>query len=65
LRTATVTASTCVDANLLATWALVREEEAMAWLRRHPLPARLVRRDGSLVHLGGWPVPVLPQGQVA
>ncbi len=58
LRTATVAGATCVDANLLATWALVREEEAMTWLRRHPQPARLVRRDGSLLHLGGWPVPV-------
>ena len=65
LRTATVAGATCVDANLLATWALVRGDEGMASLRRHPLPARLVRRDGSLLHLGGWPVPEPLQGQVA
>lgn len=60
LRTATVAAATCVDANLLATWALIRGDEAMAWLRCHPVPARLIRQDGSLLHLGGWPSPTAP-----
>lgn len=55
LRTATVAGATCVDANLLATWALVRGREAMAWFGRHPVPARLVRRDGALLYFGGWP----------
>jgi thiamine biosynthesis lipoprotein len=65
LRTATVAGSNCVDANLLATWALIRGDDAMASLRDHQVPARLVRRNGSLLHLGGWPLPFLPEGKVA
>ena len=60
LRTATVAGSNCVDANLLATWALIRGDEATAWLEEHEIPARLIRRDGSLLHLGGWPLPLPP-----
>lgn len=60
LRTATVAASTCVDANLLATWAIIRGDDATAWLRRDRVPARLIRRDGSLLCLGGWPLPTPP-----
>ncbi len=69
LRTATVAGSTCVDANLVATWALIRGDEVMAWLRGHSVPARLVRHDGSFLYLGGWPLPVPPpqamEGRVA
>lgn len=62
LRTATVAGPTCVDANLLATWALIRGDEALAWFRAHSVPARLVRREGTLLYLGGWPLPVGPEG---
>lgn len=60
LRTATVAASTCVDANLLATWALIRGDDAMACLRQDRVPARLIQLDGSLLYLGGWPLPTPP-----
>lgn len=65
LRTATVAGATCVDANWLAAWSLIRGDEAMAWLRRHAIPARLVRRDGGLVYVGGWPVPAPTAGRAA
>jgi thiamine biosynthesis lipoprotein len=54
-RTATVAAATCVDANVASTAAILRGEQAVGWLRRLRLPARLVRHDGSVVWLAGWP----------
>ena len=54
-RTVTVTAATCVDANVAATAAVVLGGDAVAWLVAARLPARLVRRDGSEVVVGGWP----------
>jgi thiamine biosynthesis lipoprotein len=57
-RTATVAASTCVDANTAATAAIVLGDGAVAWLDRAGLPARLVRTDGSILRVGGWPEPV-------
>ena len=49
-------AATCVDANAASTAAIVLGEEAPAWLRRTGLAARLVRRDGDVVGIAGWPV---------
>lgn len=54
-RTVSVTAATCVDANTASTAALVRGGAALPWLAAHGLPARLVREDGSVQTVGGWP----------
>jgi thiamine biosynthesis lipoprotein len=50
-----VAAASCVDANVAATAAVVLGEDAPAWLEERRLPARAVRRDGSIVVTGGWP----------
>jgi len=54
-RTATVAAATCLDANIAATAAIVRGRPAAAWLAGLRLPARLVRADGAVTTVGGWP----------
>jgi thiamine biosynthesis lipoprotein len=56
-RTASVAAATCADANAASTAAIVLGEAAPAWLARTGLMARLVRRDGGIVNVAGWPVP--------
>jgi FAD:protein FMN transferase len=55
-RTVSVAAGTCVDANIATTAAIVRGEDALDWLAARGLPARLVRHDGSVIHVAGWPV---------
>ncbi|GAA1072461.1 FAD:protein FMN transferase [Kitasatospora arboriphila] len=59
-RTVSVAAATCVDANTAATAAIVRSAHALGWLHRLGLPARLVRTDGSVVVVGGWPADPAP-----
>jgi FAD:protein FMN transferase len=54
-RTASVAAGTCLDANIASTAAIIRGEPAAAWLQSLELPSRLVRGDGTVVHLAGWP----------
>jgi thiamine biosynthesis lipoprotein len=54
-RTVSVAAATCVDANIASTAAILRGAHAVAWLGRLRLPARLVRHDGSVVTVAGWP----------
>lgn len=54
-RTASVAAATCVDANTASTAAIVRGPEAGRWLEDLRLPARLVRHDGSVLTVAGWP----------
>jgi thiamine biosynthesis lipoprotein len=54
-RTASVAAATCVDANTASTAAIIRGDEAPSWLDGLRLPSRLVRRDGSVQRVGGWP----------
>jgi thiamine biosynthesis lipoprotein len=54
-RTVTVAAATCLEANVAATAALVGGAEAVDGLAAARLPARLVRRDGSVVQVAGWP----------
>jgi thiamine biosynthesis lipoprotein len=54
-RTVSVAAGSCLDANTASTAAIVRGEAAVAWLEEIGLPARLVRPDGSVVTMGGWP----------
>ncbi|HKE99823.1 MAG TPA: FAD:protein FMN transferase [Actinomycetes bacterium] len=56
-RTVSVAAATCVDANVAATAAIIRGVRAAAWLGGLGLPARLVRPDGSVVRVAGWPEP--------
>ena len=57
-RSATVVAGSCVDANIASTGAIVMSEKAVPWLVLNRLAARLVRRDGSVHRIAGWPVPV-------
>jgi FAD:protein FMN transferase len=54
-RTVSVSAASCLDANIASTAAIVRGEEAVAWLESLRLPSRLVRPDGTVRHLAGWP----------
>jgi FAD:protein FMN transferase len=54
-RTVSVTAKTCVDANVASTAAIVLGEKAPPWLEARGLAARLVRRAGEVVYVGGWP----------
>jgi FAD:protein FMN transferase len=54
-RYVSVAAATCVDANVASTAAIVLGEEALDWLAVRGLPARAVRRDGSVAMVGAWP----------
>jgi thiamine biosynthesis lipoprotein len=54
-RTVSVTAATCLDANIASTAAIIRGEPALAWLRSLELPSRLVDADGRVRHIVGWP----------
>lgn len=54
-RTVSVAATTCVDANLAATAAIVKGAAGLEWLRSLDVPARLVSIAGEVVRLGGWP----------
>lgn len=57
-RTVSVVAATCVDANAAATAALIRGDDAPAWLESLGLAARFAAVDGSVVRVGGWPAPL-------
>jgi len=54
-RTVSVAAGRCVDANTASTAAIIRGEAALPWLNEAGLPARLVRHDGSVETIAGWP----------
>jgi FAD:protein FMN transferase len=54
-RTVSVAAASCVDANTASTAAIIRGERSPAWLSGLGLPARLVRPDGSVTAVAGWP----------
>jgi thiamine biosynthesis lipoprotein len=54
-RTASVVAASCVDANICATAAIVSGSDAIGWLDRQRVSARLVARDGQVQTTGGWP----------
>jgi thiamine biosynthesis lipoprotein ApbE len=54
-RTVTVAAGSCVDANTASTASLVLGDDAPAWLASLHLPSRLVRTDGTVVTVVGWP----------
>ncbi len=55
-RTVSVAAGRCVDANTASTAAIIRGEAALPWLNEAGLPARLVREDGSVETIAGWPL---------
>lgn len=54
-RTVTVAASSCLDANIASTAAVVRGAGAAEWLSSLGLAARLVSSDGVATHVAGWP----------
>jgi thiamine biosynthesis lipoprotein len=51
-----VAAASCLDANIASTAAIIRGERAQAWLESLGLPSRMVRVDGTVRHVAGWPV---------
>jgi FAD:protein FMN transferase len=54
-RTVSVAAPACADANMASTAAIIRGEDALAWLVDLGFPARLVAESGAVVTVGGWP----------
>lgn len=54
-RTVSVCAGCCLDANIASTATIIRGEKAAPWLEALGLPSRLVRTDGTVRHVGGWP----------
>jgi thiamine biosynthesis lipoprotein len=54
-RTASAVAASCVDANAASTAAIVLGEAASGWLAEQGIAARLVRPDGAVVVVAGWP----------
>jgi FAD:protein FMN transferase len=54
-RTATVAAGSCVDANIASTASIVMGADAPTWLEQLGMPSRLVRHDGQIVAVAGWP----------
>ncbi|HEY4850665.1 MAG TPA: FAD:protein FMN transferase [Streptosporangiaceae bacterium] len=57
-RVVTVAAATCVAANIASTAAVILGDAAPDWLHNRGLAARLVRTDGSVLRVGGWPAEV-------
>jgi len=64
-RTVSVAAATCADANTAATAAIIRGDQAPAWLASLQLPARLVTQDGVVRTVAGWPANQADQGNRA
>ncbi len=54
-RAVSVAAANCVDANAASTAAVVTGPGADTWLADRRLPARLVRSDGAVLTVAGWP----------
>lgn len=54
-RTVSVTAATCLDANIASAASIIQGEPAVAWLESLGLPSRLVGEDGMARHVAGWP----------
>jgi FAD:protein FMN transferase len=63
-QTVSVTAGSCLDANIASTASIIRGERAVPWLRSLGLPSRLVGIDGAVRHVAGWPLEGddLPEG---
>lgn len=54
-RTVSVIAASCVDANTVATAAIIKAHRAPEWLATLGFPTRLVATDGQVLRLNGWP----------
>ena len=54
-RTVSVSAGSCLDANIATTATIIRGGKAAPWLEALALPSRLVRTNGTVLHVGGWP----------
>ncbi len=54
-RTVSVTAASCLEANIASTAAIIRGDRAVEWLEELALPSRLVTQQGRVRHLAGWP----------
>jgi thiamine biosynthesis lipoprotein len=54
-RTVSVTAASCLDANIASTASIIRGARAVPWLESLALPSRLVGVDGRARHVAGWP----------
>lgn len=54
-RTVTVAATSCVEANTLATATIVKGARGLSWLADRTVAARLVDQRGAVHLLGGWP----------
>jgi FAD:protein FMN transferase len=54
-RTVSVTAASCLEANVASTAAVIRGERALEWLQGLALPSRLVSVRERVWHLAGWP----------
>ena len=52
---ATVASVNCVTANALATASLLWDEDAGYYVAQNDSSARLLRRDGTIDYVGGWP----------
>ncbi|MGE5286637.1 MAG: FAD:protein FMN transferase [Micromonosporaceae bacterium] len=57
-RTVSVAADSAFYANVASTTAIIRGEAAVTWLENLRLPARLVKVDGTVQSVAGWPVEV-------
>jgi thiamine biosynthesis lipoprotein len=54
-RTVSATGATAAAANTATTAAVVLGDRAVDWLTENNVPARLVRHDGRVVTVNGWP----------
>jgi thiamine biosynthesis lipoprotein ApbE len=54
-RTVSVAATTCTLANTASTAAIIAGPDAVGWLGERGFAARLVRSDGAVCGVGGWP----------
>jgi thiamine biosynthesis lipoprotein ApbE len=59
-RTVSVAADSCADANAASTAAIIRGHDALGWLARLGLPARLVDATGVVFTVAGWPDEPVP-----
>ncbi|MES5817413.1 FAD:protein FMN transferase [Streptomyces sp. RG80] len=64
-RTVSVAARTCADANAASTAALVKGADAVGWLTRQGLPARLVTQESRILTTPGWPTHLRGAGNCA
>jgi thiamine biosynthesis lipoprotein len=54
-RTVSVTAASCLDANIASTASVIRGEQALPWLESMRLPSRLVGAPPHVRYVAGWP----------